>query len=152
MRGIHAGFSKNDRTENIRRTAEVGRLFADSGLVVIAALISPLESDRNLARNIVGTERFLEIYIHSTLDECEKRDVKGLYKKARAGQIAEFTGISAPYEAPLSASLTINTGSTNLDVCVEQVIKEIMNRKICRLEPDLIYETASKKHCQEKSS
>ena len=146
------GFSSKDRVENIRRIGEVTNLFMEAGVIVLTAFISPYRADRERVRDMVGQSDFIEIYCNASLEVCENRDIKGLYKKARAGQIAEFTGISAPYEAPLSASLTINTGSTNLDVCVEQVIKEIMNRKICRLEPDLIYETASKKHCQEKSS
>ena len=95
------GFSEADRTENIRRIAEVSKLFVDCGIVTIAAFISPTRAIRQMAREIIGKDDFLEVYVSTPLEECEKRDVKGLYKKARKGEIRDFTGISAPFEAPL---------------------------------------------------
>jgi len=94
------GFSKNDRQENLRRIAEVSKLFLDSGLIVLAAFISPFEADRQKVKNIVGKEAFIEIFVDSPLESCEKRDIKGLYAKARRGEISHFTGISSPYEQP----------------------------------------------------
>lgn len=146
------GFSSKDRVENIRRIGEVTKLFMEAGVIVLTAFISPYRVDRERVRDMVGQSDFIEIYCNASLEVCENRDIKGLYKKARAGQIAEFTGISAPYETPVSANLTINTGSASLDVCVEQVIKEITSRGICELEPDTIFEPESKKHRQEKIS
>ena len=146
------GFSSKDRVENIRRIGEVTKLFMEAGVIVLTAFISPYRADRERVRDMVGQNNFIEIYCNASLEVCENRDIKGLYKKARAGQIAEFTGISAPYETPVSANLTINTGSASLDVCVEQVIKEITSRGICELEPDTIFEPESKKHRQEKIS
>ncbi|WP_376780147.1 adenylyl-sulfate kinase [Stutzerimonas nitrititolerans] len=103
------GFTHEDRTENIRRTAEIARLMNDAGLIVIASLISPLITDRGMAGEIIGTGRFVEIYLNTPLEVCEARDPKKLYSKARQGLITHFTGISAPYEAPLSADICINT-------------------------------------------
>ena len=125
------GFSTEDRTENVRRIGEVTKLFMQAGVIVLTAFISPYRADRERARDMIGQNDFIEIYCNATLEVCENRDIKGLYKKARAGQIAEFTGISAPYEEPVNADLIINTGSASLDVCVEQIIKEIMSRGIC---------------------
>lgn len=146
------GFSTEDRMENIRRIGEVTKLFMEAGVIVLTAFISPYRTDRKHVRNMVEQNEFIEIYCNATLEVCESRDIKGLYKKARAGQIAEFTGISAPYEVPVKADLTINTGSASLDVCVEQVIKEIISLGICRLELNAVLESEPKKHCQEKSS
>jgi adenylyl-sulfate kinase len=111
--GLNAnlGFSAKDRSENIRRVAEVAKLMNDAGLIVITAFISPFRQDRSTARDIIGDDVFQEIYISTDLTTCEARDPKGLYKKARAGQVAEFTGISSPYESPLNPALTINTAS-----------------------------------------
>ncbi len=107
------GFSANDRSENIRRVAEVAKLMNDAGLIVITAFISPFRQDRDIARKIIGTSSFYEIFIDADLATCEHRDPKGLYKKARAGEIADFTGISSPYEPPKNPSLTIsNAGQT----------------------------------------
>ena len=103
------GFSSKDRTENIRRIAEVARLFNEAGIIVLSAFISPLESDRNQARELIGVENFIEIFVHCPLHICEKRDVKGLYAKARKGLIPNFTGIDAPFENPKQPDLTINT-------------------------------------------
>jgi adenylylsulfate kinase len=103
------GFSPEDRNENIRRIGEVSKLFADAGIVVMTAFISPYRSDRDRVRRIMNNGEFVEIYVEADLSTCEERDPKGLYKKARAGEIKEFTGISAPYEAPLKPELVINT-------------------------------------------
>ncbi len=103
------GFSEADRTENIRRAAEVARLMADAGLIVVVALISPLRADRQMARDILEQDTFLEVFVDAPLVVTEARDTKGLYKKARAGQIKQFTGIDAPYEPPLDADLVIDT-------------------------------------------
>lgn len=103
------GFSPADRTENIRRIGEVAKLFTEAGVLNVTAFISPYRADRDLVRNIMEDGDFVEVLVDCDLDECEKRDPKGLYKKARAGEIPEFTGISAPYEAPEKPELTINT-------------------------------------------
>ncbi len=108
------GFSPKDRAENIRRIAEVARLMNDAGLIVISAFISPFRADRASARQIIGAERFREVYVSTPLAVCEARDPKGLYGKARAGEIGEFTGISSPYEAPEKPHLTLDTANTSL--------------------------------------
>ena len=120
--GLNAnlGFSPADRAENIRRVGELAALFADAGLICITAFISPYQTDRDRARKAAG-ERFHEIYIEADLSTCESRDPKGLYRKARAGEIADFTGISAPYEAPETPELTVTTGDHSVDDCVQQV-------------------------------
>lgn len=117
------GFSQEDRSENIRRVAEIANLFIDAGLVVIASFISPLQSDRDLVKMIVGNDRYIEIHVSTSLEECERRDVKGLYKKARSGEIPEFTGISSPYEIPLAPDLRIDTG----EVSPEEALKNILD-------------------------
>jgi adenylyl-sulfate kinase len=114
------GFSAGDRSENIRRIGEVAALFADAGHIAIAAFISPMERDRQLARSAAGSG-FHEIYVRADLATCEKRDPKGLYKRARAGEIAEFTGISAPYEAPSNPELILDTGERDLESCVNEL-------------------------------
>lgn len=116
------GFSDEDRTENIRRIAEVSKLMNDAGLIVLTSFISPFRQDRELARSIIG-EDFVEIYVSTSLEECEKRDVKGLYKKARTGEIPVFTGISSPYEPPVAAELQLDTAQMS----VEEAVDEIMN-------------------------
>lgn len=120
------GFSPTDRRENIRRIAEVARLFVDTGIVTIAAFISPSEELRRMAAGIVGEGDFVEIYVSTPLGVCEERDVKGLYAKARRGEISEFTGISAPFEAPQSPALSIDTSARPLGDCVEEVLKLIL--------------------------
>ena len=120
------GFSPADRRENIRRIAEVARLFVDTGIVTIAAFISPSEELRRMAAGIVGEEDFVEIYVSTPLGVCEERDVKGLYAKARRGEISEFTGISAPFEAPQSPALSIDTSARPLGDCVEDVLQLIL--------------------------
>jgi len=125
------GFTEKDRQENIRRVGEVAKLFMDAGLIVLAAFISPYRADRDRVRAMAGPGGFIEVYCEAAIEVCEARDVKALYKKARAGEISEFTGISSPYEAPETAELVLNTGVISLDSCVQQVIEEIMNRGIC---------------------
>jgi bifunctional enzyme CysN/CysC len=118
------GFSKEDRRENIRRAAEVAKLFNDAGISVICSLISPMREDRQRAREVIG-DSFFEIYLSTPLVECEKRDPHGLYKKARTGEIKEFTGISAPYEAPESPELEIDTAKLSVEQCLDKVLKII---------------------------
>ncbi len=115
------GFSHEDRTENIRRVGEVAALFADAGFVCISAFISPYRDDRRQAREAAG-EGFHEIYVEADLATCELRDPKGLYKRARAGEIPDFTGISAPYEPPDSAELTVDTAQNDVDTCVQTIL------------------------------
>lgn len=124
------GFSYKDRQENIRRIGEMAKLFMEAGIIVLTAFISPCRADREHVRGMVEHGDFIETYCDTALEICETRDIKGLYKKARAGEIAEFTGISSPYEAPTSPELTVNTGTTELEDCVQQVIDEMMRRGI----------------------
>jgi bifunctional enzyme CysN/CysC len=119
------GFSKDDRRENIRRAAEVAKLFNDAGVSVICSLISPMQIDRDRAREIIGAESFLEVYLSTPLEECEKRDPHGLYQKARSGEIAEFTGISSPYEPPESPELDLDAAKLSLEECVDRLLKQI---------------------------
>ncbi|MCP1449061.1 adenylyl-sulfate kinase [Priestia megaterium] len=123
------GFSAEDRTENIRRIGEVSKLFVDSGQVVLTAFISPFQEDRAQVREILEGNEFLEVYVECPLEECEKRDPKGLYKKARSGEIRDFTGIDSPYESPASPELTINTSTQSVEECVQTVIEYLANRK-----------------------
>lgn len=122
------GFSDEARKENIRRISEVAKLFADSGTLTITAFISPFEEDRDSARTILGDD-FIEIYVDADLETCEQRDPKGLYKKARAGEIPNFTGIDSPYEAPSNPSLVINTSENDLETCVNQIIDYLTDNK-----------------------
>ena len=119
-------FTQEGRTENIRRIGEVAKLFVDAGIVVLTAFISPYRADRDKVRSLVGEGEFLEIFVDCPVEICEQRDVKGLYKKARAGAIAEFTGISAPFEKPLHAELTVSTGNIPLETSVEKVLELIL--------------------------
>lgn len=119
------GFSAEDRTENIRRVAEVARLMNDAGLIVISAFISPLKTDRAMARQIIGSENFIEVFVKASLDVCESRDPKGMYVKARKGLIGNFTGISAPYEAPEHPDFLINTENQAIANSVELLLKAI---------------------------
>ena len=123
------GFSPSDRKENIRRIAEVAKLFNDAGLFVITAFISPYQEDRAAAREIIGTDRFIEAYLSASVEVCEQRDSKGLYARARAGQIAEFTGVSAPYEPPVSPELTIDTGASDLEQSVAALFDFLSDRR-----------------------
>jgi adenylylsulfate kinase len=116
------GFSPEDRTENIRRIGEVAKLMSDAGLIVFTSFISPYRSDRDAVRALLREGEFIEVYVSAPLDTCESRDVKGLYKKARAGQIPEFTGISAPYEAPERPELVVHTDRQTVEESVAQVV------------------------------
>ena len=118
-------FSPEDRTENIRRIAEVSNLMIDAGLVVLAAFVSPYKKDRQNIRTIVKDVNFVEIYINASLEECERRDLKGLYKKARAGEIKNMTGISAPYEAPENPDIEIFTESEPIEEAVKRIVEYI---------------------------
>ena len=115
------GFSHESRTENIRRVAEVAHLMNDAGLIVIAAFISPYHDDRAMARQIIGEDKFIEIHLSTPLSVCEQRDPKGMYKKAKAGEIAVFTGVSAPYEVPLAAALTLDTSAMDVAACINRM-------------------------------
>ncbi|NOY72989.1 MAG: adenylyl-sulfate kinase [Gammaproteobacteria bacterium] len=124
------GFSIEDRTENIRRVGEVAKLFTEGGLIVLTAFISPLRSDRESARNVMPHGDFLEIFCDASLEVCEDRDVKGLYKKARSGEIPEFTGISSPYEAPVNPELIVPTGQLSLEESSQKVIDLLLAKSI----------------------
>lgn len=124
------GFSARDRQENIRRGAVVARLMNDAGMMVICAFISPLRSDREMARQIIGSDDFMEAYISTPCALCEERDPKGLYKKARAGLIPAFTGVSAPYEAPLAPALTLDTSTLSLEQACERLFQQLCPRFI----------------------
>ncbi len=117
------GFSPEDRTENIRRIGEVSKLFTEAGVIVFASFISPYRSDRDAVRALMGAGDFVEVYVDASLDTCEQRDVKGLYKKARAGEIPEFTGISAPYEAPNSPELVLDTNRQTVEESVAELVE-----------------------------
>lgn len=119
------GFSDTDRKENLRRIGEVAKLFVDAGLITICAFVSPLESDRQMLRDIIGVNDYFEVYISTPIEVCEDRDVKGLYKKARAGEIANFTGISSAYEAPEKPNLIVNTDSRTIEECVEELLSNL---------------------------
>ena len=120
------GFTAEDRVENIRRIAEIGKLFVDTGVITIAAFISPNNELREMASNIIGKENFVEVYISTPIEECEKRDVKGLYAKARRGEIKNFTGISAPFEAPQDAALYIDTSKHSVKESVDMLLDLIL--------------------------
>lgn len=121
------GFSPDDRVENIRRIGHISNLFAEAGVITTTAFISPYRRERQLARDIAG-DSFIEVYVCPPLDVCEERDPKGLYKKARAGEIPEFTGVSAPYEEPENAELSIDTSVAGVEECAEQVITYLRDR------------------------
>ncbi len=122
------GFSAADRAENIRRIAEVGKLFVDTGIVTLAAFISPSHAIREMAAAIIGKDDFMEVYVSTPVEECERRDVKGLYAKARKGEIADFTGISAPYEAPAHPALSLDTSVLALEECVDRLLETLLPR------------------------
>jgi len=124
------GFSDADRTENIRRIGEMTKLFVDAGLIAITAFISPFRADRQRVRELFDEGDFLEVYCRCSLDECERRDVKGLYKKARAGLIREFTGITSPYEAPEAPELVLDTGRYSVHECAAQLRDMLHSRGI----------------------
>lgn len=120
------GFSAADRIENIRRIAEVGKLFVDTGIITLAAFISPNDYIREMAGSIIGKEDFLEVYVSTPLEECERRDVKGLYAKARRGEISDFTGVSAPFEAPVHPALALDTSVLTVEESVRRLMALIL--------------------------
>ena len=122
------GFSAEDRIENIRRIAEIGKLFVDTGIITIAAFISPNNDIREMAANIIGKEDFMEIYVSTPIEECERRDVKGVYAKARKGEIKNFTGISAPFEAPQHPALSLDTSKLSVEESVNKLLELILPR------------------------
>ncbi len=123
-------FSETDREENIRRVAEVSKILMDAGTIVISAFISPFEKDRNMAKEIIGSDNFIEIYVDCPIDICENRDVKGLYKKARNGEISNFTGISSPFETPVNPDIIVNTNNES--------IKQSSNKILASISPKLV--------------
>lgn len=122
------GFSDEDRVENIRRIGEVAKLFVDAGVIVMTAFISPFRADRDMVRSIVGEGEFIEVYVDTPLEVCEQRDPKGLYQKARAGQIKNFTGLDSPYEAPDKPEITLKTAEQTIDESVEQIVSDLKQR------------------------
>ncbi|MGR5167016.1 adenylyl-sulfate kinase [Vibrio astriarenae] len=128
------GFSDEDRIENIRRISEVAKLFVDSGTIVLTAFISPFISDREQARSLMGKNEFLEVFVDTPLEVCEQRDPKGLYKKARAGEIKHFTGIDSAYEAPESPEIHLNTDGKSIEACAEYVVDQLIQKGFLTLE------------------
>ena len=124
------GFSEHDRTENIRRIGEVAKLFVDSGKIVTTAFISPFRSDRKRVRELFEEGEFIEVFVNCPLEECERRDPKQLYAKARRGEIKDFTGIDSPYEAPEQAEITIHSATLSVDEAVEQVLRYLKEKNI----------------------
>lgn len=126
------GFSAEDRVENIRRIAEVGRLFVDTGIITIAAFISPNNQLREMAAEIIGKDNFVEVFVSTPLEECEKRDVKGLYAKARCGEIKNFTGISAPFEAPEHPDITLDTSKLPVEESVKILLDYVLHKAVLK--------------------
>ena len=126
-------FSETDRIENIRRIAEVAKLFTDAGIVVLTAFISPFAKDREFAKTLIGSENFLEVYVDCPLEVCETRDVKGLYQKARAGSINNFTGIDSPFEIPQRPDITISTSLDSLENCVAKLMHVVQQKLLLSL-------------------
>ncbi len=124
------GFGEADRRENIRRVGHVARLFVDAGAIVAAAFISPFRSDRDAVRALLAPGQFFEVHVATPLEVCETRDPKGLYRRARAGEIADFTGISSPYEPPLAAEITLDTGTRSIGECVDAVLERLVTAGI----------------------
>lgn len=124
------GFSAEDRMENIRRIAEIGKLFVQTGIVTLACFVSPTNDVRRLARNIIGEEDFKEVFVSTPLEECERRDVKGLYARARRGEVKDFTGISAPFEVPENPTLEVDTSRLSLEESVKRVVELIMKNGV----------------------
>ena len=122
------GFTEPDRVENIRRVAEVARLMTDAGLIVLVSFISPFRSERRLARDRMAPGEFLEVYVNTPLEEAERRDAKGLYRKARAGQLAHFTGIDSPYEPPEQPDIVVNGATMEPEAAAEQIVAELSAR------------------------
>lgn len=128
--GINKGlsFTAEDRQENLRRIGEIAKIFVDAGVITIASFVSPLEVDRKLVRDIVGVQDFVEIFVDTSIEECERRDVKGLYKKARAGEIKNFTGIDAPYENPVNPDIIIKTEIESEEEAVQKILQFVKNK------------------------
>ena len=124
------GFSDEDRVENIRRIGEMAKLFADAGIIVLSAFISPFRADRRMVRDFVEENEFIEVYMDTPLSECEQRDPKGLYRKARAGQIKNFTGIDSEYEVPIAAEIIIKTAENSVEQCADQIIKYLKDNDL----------------------
>ena len=124
------GFSAEDRAENIRRIGEVGKLFADGGVITLASFVSPYREDRDGVRALMGDDEFLEVFIDTPVELCEQRDPKGLYKKARSGEIPEFTGINSPYESPECPELTLKTNELSVQQCLEKLISYLEDLQI----------------------
>ncbi|WP_459501025.1 adenylyl-sulfate kinase [Bacillus sp. C1] len=122
------GFSESDRTENIRRIGEVAKLFVDQGGIVLTAFISPFRVDRQQVRDILDKDEFIEVFVKCPIEECEKRDPKGLYKKARQGDIKQFTGIDSPYEEPVGAEVVVETHLYSIEQCAAQIISYLQER------------------------
>jgi adenylyl-sulfate kinase len=118
-------FSNKDRTENNRRIAEIAKLFVEAGHIVLCSFISPFKEDRNLSKQIIGEADYFEVYVNSSLNECERRDVKGMYKKARNGELESFTGISSPYEVPENPNLVLDTEHKTIQECLNQLISSV---------------------------
>lgn len=129
-KGINSNlsFSPEDRTENIRRIGEIANLMIDAGLVVLASFVSPYREDRENVKKIVGSANFVEVFVNTPIEECERRDVKGLYEKARNGEIKNFTGINAPYEVPLTPNIEVDTTKLGVEDIVEVIIKQILGK------------------------
>jgi len=123
-------FSEADRLENIRRIAEIGKLFVDTGIITLACFVSPMRGMRDMARDIVGPDDFKEIYVSTSINVCEQRDVKGLYAKARRGEIKDFTGVNAPFEPPLAPALEIETGHTSIEENVRRIVALALGRPV----------------------
>lgn len=128
------GFSKKDRKENIRRIAEVAKLFVDAGLIVITAFISPFKEDRKFARSLVEKNEFIEVFVDCPIDVCERRDPKGLYEKAKKGIIKDFTGIDSPYEKPENPEVNLKTHIEDVSTCVYKIIKKLIEKNVISLE------------------
>ncbi|SFD56259.1 adenylyl-sulfate kinase [Bacillus sp. UNCCL81] len=126
------GFTDFDRTENIRRIGEVAKLFVDNGQIVLTAFISPFIADRNIVRSLVEQNEFIEVYVECSVETCESRDPKGLYKKAKNGEIQNFTGISSPYEAPINPEITLNTDKQSVQECVETILQFLKSKNYIR--------------------
>ena len=128
--GLNAnlGFSETDRNENVRRITEVARLFADAGVICITAFISPFRAAREQSRRVIGHERYVEIHVSTDIRVCESRDVKGLYRKARAGEIPDFTGVSSPYEEPESPDLRLDTSTCSIEESIDRILNTLEKR------------------------
>ncbi|MBU3007912.1 adenylyl-sulfate kinase [Cobetia amphilecti] len=124
------GFSEDDRAENIRRVGEVAKLMVDAGMITLVSFISPFQADRQTVRDMVGTDEFIEVFVNTPISVCEERDPKGLYRKARAGEISDFTGISSPYEAPENPEIEINTGELSLEQTALKLVNQLKHYNV----------------------